>query len=125
MSREKQIDIITDLLTDFDEMGFEDFIIFAKGQTFDYRSSAKALFDGMKRELEMDGLTEMMKEELLAVDKAIEIDKEQMLRLNKNEIIPFIEEEIVTRYWFQEAGVEVRLRYDEQLKTALVSEMIG
>lgn len=109
----------------FDEMGFEDFIIFAKGQTFDYRSSAKALFDGMKRELEMDGLTEMMKEELLAVDKAIEIDKEQMLRLNKNEIIPFIEEEIVTRYWFQEAGVEVRLRYDEQLKKALVSEMIG
>lgn len=79
----------------------------------------------MKRELEMDGLTEMMKEELLAVDKAIEVDKEEMLRLNKTEIISFIEEEIVTRYWFQEAGVEVRLRYDEQLKKALVSEMIG
>lgn len=103
----------------FDEMGFEDFIFFAKGQTFDYRSSAKALFDGMKRELERDGLSEVMKEELLAVDKAIEVDKEEMLRLNKTEIIPFIEEEIVTRYWFQEAGVEIRLRYDEQLKKAL------
>ena len=30
-----------------------------------------------------------------------------------------IEEELATRYWFQEAGVIVRLRYDEQLKTAL------
>ena len=79
----------------------------------------------MKRELERDGLSEVMKEELLAVDKAIEVDKEEMLRLNKTEIISFIEEEIVTRYWFQEAGVEVRLRYDEQLKKALVSEMIG
>ena len=73
----------------------------------------------MKRELERDGLSEVMKEELLAVDKAIEVDKEEMLRLNKTEIISFIEEEIVTRYWFQEAGVEIRLRYDEQLKKAL------
>ena len=31
----------------------------------------------------------------------------------------YIEEEIATRYWFQEAGVKVRLRYDKQLKNAL------
>jgi carboxyl-terminal processing protease len=57
------------------------------------------------------------------MEKALEMDKERFIRLKKDEIIPFIEEEIATRYWFQEAGVKVRLRYDDQLKKALVSPM--
>jgi carboxyl-terminal processing protease len=47
------------------------------------------------------------------------MDKERFIRLKKNEIIPFIEEELVTRYWFQSEAVKIRLRYDEQLKKAL------
>ena len=107
----------------FTDEDFEDFIRFAKTQEFDYRSSAKTLFDQMKKELEKDGLADAMKPELEALGKAIEMDKERFIRLKKDEIIPFIEEELATRYWFQEAGVKVRLRYDEQLKKALVSPM--
>ena len=107
----------------FTDEDFEDFIRFAKTQEFDYRSSAKTLFDQMKKELEKDGLADAMKPELDALNKAIEMDKERFIRLKKDEIIPFIEEELATRYWFQEAGVKVRLRYDEQLKKALVSPM--
>lgn len=103
----------------FTDEDFEDFINFAKTQDFDYRSSAKTYFDSMKKELEKEGLAETMTEELNALEKAIEMDKEKFIRLKKDEIIPFIEEEIVTRYWFQEAGVKIRLRYDEQLKKAL------
>lgn len=107
----------------FNDEDFDDFIRFAKTQDFDYRSSAKALYDQMKRELERDGLADSMKPELEAMEKALEMDKERFIRLKKDEIIPFIEEEIATRYWFQEAGVKVRLRYDDQLKKALVSPM--
>ena len=107
----------------FTDEDFEDFIRFAKTQEFDYRSSAKTLYDQMKKELEKDGLADAMKPELEALGKAIEMDKERFIRLKKDEIIPFIEEELATRYWFQEAGVKVRLRYDEQLKKALVSPM--
>jgi carboxyl-terminal processing protease len=60
-----------------------------------------------------------MSAELNALEKALEIDKEKFLRLKKDEIIPFIEEELAVRYWYQEAGVQVRLRYDKQLKDAL------
>ena len=98
---------------------FEDFIAFAKTQDFDYRSSAKTYFDQMKKELDKDGLAESMKAQLEALEKSLEIEKEQFLRLKMEEIIPFIEEEIATRYWFQEGGIEVRIRYDEQLKKAL------
>lgn len=107
----------------FSDEGFEDFIAFAKEQDFDYRSSAKTYFDQMKKELEKEGLAEAMAEEIKAMEKAIEMDKEKVIRLKKDELIPFIEEEIATRYWFQEAGVQVRLRYDDQLKKALESNV--
>ena len=103
----------------FGDSDFEDFITFAKTQDFDYRSSAKTLFDQMKKELAKDGLAETMKPELDALEKAIEMDKEKFIRLKKDEIIPFIEEEISVRYYYQEAGIKVRLRYDSQLKKAL------
>jgi len=108
----------------FSDEDFEDFIRFAKTQEFDYRSSAKTLYDQMKKELERDGLAEAMSSELDAMEKALEMDKERFIRLKKDEIIPFIEEELATRYWFQEAGIKVRLRYDDQLMQALASPMV-
>lgn len=107
----------------YTDTDFEDFIAFAKTQEFDYRSSAKTFYDQMKKELEKDGLAQTMSAELEALEKALEMDKEKFIRLKKDEIIPFIEEEIATRYWFQEAGVKIRLRYDDQLKKALTSKM--
>ena len=106
----------------FTDKDFEDFIAFAKTKEFDYRSSAKTLYDKMKKELEEDGLAESMSAELTALENALEIDKEKFLRLKKDEIIPFIEEELAVRYWYQKAGIQVRLRYDKQLKDALVSK---
>ena len=106
-------------MADFHFADYDDFIAFAADKKFDYRSSARALFDEMKKNLEEDGLTEAMSGELDALRKSLEMDKETFLRLKKEEIIPFIEEEIVVRYYFQEAGVEVRIRNDEQLHKAL------
>lgn len=108
----------------FSDEEFEDFIRFAKTQEFDYRSSAKTLYDQMKKELEADGLAETMADELAALEKALEMDKEKFIRLKKDEIIPFIEEELAVRYWFQEAGIQVRLRYDDQLKEALTKPLV-
>lgn len=103
---------------------YEDFVKFASGREFDYRSSAKTYFDRVKEELEKDGLKESLSSQLEALDKAIDMEKEEFLRLKKDEIIPFIEEEIVVRYYFQEAGVKVRIRYDDVLKQALASPRI-
>ena len=108
----------------FTDADYKDFVEFAKGKEFDYRSSAKTYFDQVKRELESDGLADSMKEQIEALDKAIDMDKETFLNLKKDEIIPFIEEEIAVRYYFQEAGIEVRLRTDEQLKEALEKPLI-
>ena len=103
---------------------YEDFIAFAKGKEFDYRSSAKTYFDRAKEELKRDGLDAAMQSELDALEKSLNMSKEEFLRLKREEIVPLIEEEIVVRYYFQEAGVKVRIRYDDALRQALASERI-
>ena len=103
----------------FSDSDYSDFVEYAKNKEFDYRSSARTYFDQMKKELDKDGLSQSMSEELDALQKALDIEKEQFLTLKKDEIIPFIEEEIVVRYYFQEAGIQIRLRYDDQLKQAI------
>ena len=108
----------------FFDADYEDFIQFAMGKKFDYRSGARALYDQMKRELDRDGMSDSMKDEIEALGKKLEIEKRDFLLLKKDEIIPFIEEEIAVRYYFQEAGVKVRLRYDTALKEALTKPLI-
>ena len=107
-----------------DQNDYEDFVNFAKNREFDYRSSAKTYFDRAKEELKRDGLDEVMKEQLDALDEMINMEKEDFLYLKSSEIIPFIEEEIAVRYYFQEAGVKIRIRYDDALRQAIASERI-
>ena len=103
---------------------YDGFVKFALGKEFDYRSSARANFDQMKKQLEKDQLADGMKAQLDAMEKALEISKEDFLRLKKDEIVPFIEQEIAVRYWYQVGGVEIRLRYDDALRQALASPLI-
>ena len=110
---------------DFHFTDYDDFVAFARDKQFDYRSSARALFDEMKKTLAEDGLEDTMSAELAALEKSLDMDKETFLRLKKDEIIPFIEEEIAVRYWFQKAGIQVRLRYDDQLREALTKPAIS
>ena len=110
---------------DFHFADYEDFVAFCADKTFDYRSSARAYLDEVKKNLDEDGLAEAASEELAALEKKLEMDKDTFLRLKKDEIIPFIEEEIVVRYYFQKAGIRVRTRYDEQLHKALEQPAIS
>ena len=108
----------------FSDADYEDFIAFARDKEFDYRSSAKTYFDRAKEELRLDGLDEAMKPQLEALEAKLNMEKEEFLRLKKDEIIPFIEQEIAVRYYFQTAGVQIRIRYDDTLRQALASERI-
>ena len=79
----------------------------------------------MRKELVKDGMAESMASQLDALEKGLNMEKEQFLLLKKSEIVPFIEEEIAVRYYYQEAGIQVRLRYDTQLREALTKPLIS
>jgi carboxyl-terminal processing protease len=106
-------------LADFHFTEYDDFVNFASGKEFDYRTSSRTAVDELREALADEGLSEAAEAQLAALESALDISKEDYLRLKKDEIVPFIEEEIAVRYYFQEAGYAIRLRYDTQLQTAL------
>lgn len=106
-------------LNDFHFTEYDDFVNFASGKEFDYRTSSRTAVDELREALADEGLSEAASAQLAALESALNISKEDYLRLKKDEIVPFIEEEIAVRYYFQEAGYAIRLRYDTQLQTAL------
>jgi carboxyl-terminal processing protease len=107
----------------FDE--YDDFVEFASKQEFDYRSGAKTYFDAMRDSLKRESPDPETLELLEALDRKVNLSKEEALRRAKDELIPFIEEEIVIRYRFHRAGMEIRLRYDDELREALNSPRIN
>lgn len=98
---------------------FEDFVKFAAGKDFDYRSESKALLDEVKKTIKEEGLGNLAGALTDSLAKAVDLDKAEIIRYNKDQITPFIEEEIIIRYYFQPAGVKIRLRTDNQLHEAL------
>ena len=106
-------------LEDFHFTEYDDFVKFASGKEFDYRTSSRTAVDELREALADEGLGEAAEAQLAALEAALDISKEDYLRLKKEEIVPFIEEEIAVRYYYQEAGYAIRLRYDTQLQTAL------
>jgi len=103
---------------------YKDFVEYAKTKEFDYRTSARSLYDQMVKELDKDGLKDSMSSELKALESKLEMEKEEFLMLKKDEIVPFIENELAIRYYYQQAGVKLNLRYDDVLKKALESPLI-
>ena len=92
---------------------------FAASKEFDFRSESLQMLQSLEKSLEKDGLKEHCSEALETLRKAVNLEKRECIALTKDEIMPLLEEEIAVRYYFQTAGVEVRLRYDRQLSEAL------
>lgn len=103
-------------LTDGD---YDDFVHWASTQEFDSRSEAETYFDLMRKQLKEDGLEQDAAEALSAMEKYVKMDKKAALMLAKSQILPILEEEVAVRYYFQAAGIKVRIRTDVQLKEAV------
>ncbi|MCF0178261.1 MAG: peptidase S41, partial [Bacteroidales bacterium] len=113
----KNIDKIEDIaLTDAD---YEDFIAYAKNFDFDYRSGMQTEIENLIKVAKYDGIYEKCREQIEALAKSVDIDKETTLRDKKAEIIPLIEVELAGKYFFQSGAGQVALRDDSQLYNAL------
>ena len=98
---------------------YEDFVKYAAAQDFDARTAAQTVLDQLIKAARTEGLYDTYKEEIEALQKKVNMDKETVLRAKKDEILPIVEQEIVTCYYFNRASVPVALRYDAQLREAV------
>ncbi|MBQ6300106.1 MAG: S41 family peptidase [Bacteroidales bacterium] len=98
---------------------YEDFVKYAATQDFDARTAAQTALDQLIKAAKSEDLYDNYKDEIEALQKKVNMDKEAVLRAKKAEILPLVEQEIVTRYYFNRAAVPVALRYDAQLREAV------
>ena len=92
---------------------------YAAAQDFDARTAAQTALDQMIKAAQAEDLYDNYKDEIEALQQKVNMDKETVLRAKKDEILPLVEQEIVTCYYFNRASVPVGLRYDEQLREAV------
>lgn len=98
---------------------YEDFVKYAATQDFDARTAAQTALDQLIKAAKSEDLYDNYKDEIEALQKKVNMDKEAVLRAKKDEILPLVEQEIVTCYYFNRASVPVALRYDKQLSGAV------
>lgn len=98
---------------------YDAFVEWASKEAFDIRSESETYYDLLVGQLKKDGMYNDAAESLAALEKVVRMEKKDALLRNRDNIRPILEEEIVVRYYYQAAGVKLRIRYDDQLKQAL------
>lgn len=98
---------------------YEQFVEYAASQDFDSRSAAQTALDQLVEAAKQDGLYDGYKAEIDALSARINMDKADILRAMKSEIVPLVETEIVTKFYFSGKANIISLRNDPQLDAAL------
>jgi len=105
---------------------YQQFVAYASGRDFDARTESQIEMEQILKTAEREGMTEDVEglegqmKELLA---KVTLSKEDFLRNYKDELLHFLEEEIMTKYYYGAGAAQLMLRYDEDLLAVL--EKVG
>ncbi len=109
-------DAKTFTLTDND---FNDFVKWLDGKDYSYKSKAEEALDKFKEVAVKENYFEAIKNDYALVQKSLSHDKTQDLMKNKKEILRLLQDEIVSRYYFQRGRYQNQLLDDEEIKEAI------
>lgn len=98
---------------------YAEFVEWAAAQDFDSRSESETYCDLLEEQLKKDGMYEEASAVLDSLKAVVKMDKKSGLMHSREALRPLLEEEIAVRYYYQGAGIKLRLRTDTQLKEAL------
>ncbi|EKD30810.1 MAG: hypothetical protein ACD_77C00476G0013 [uncultured bacterium] len=103
---------------------FNKFVEYASGREFDHRTASEVDYDRLMATAKREGLINEMDKDLKLIESKIKLGKSGSIRKNADEIKSLLEEEIVSRYYFQRGRIESIIRKDKQLKEAIVADLI-
>jgi carboxyl-terminal processing protease len=97
---------------------YADFIIYLKDKDYNYKTREEIELEEFKKDVEEEKGFEAIKPEYEALANKLKNNKKDDLEQNKALIKKYLEEEIVSRYYFQKGRIEFSLRHDDDLKEA-------
>jgi len=101
------------------ETEFKDFLKWLEGKDYSYKTKTEESLAKFKEIAEKENYFDAIKNDYEMVQKSLSHDKTQDLLKNKKEIKRLLQDEIVTRYYFQRGRYQNQLRDDEEVKEAI------
>jgi carboxyl-terminal processing protease len=102
------------------EADYTDFITFLQDKSYEYKTESEKLLDQFKEIAQKEHYFSDLSGEFDALYTKKKATKSNDLQKFKPEIIEFVTEEIVSRYYFQKGRIEASFATDAELKEALV-----
>lgn len=103
---------------------FNKFVEYASGREFDHRTASEVDYDRLIATAKREGLINEMDKDMKLIESKIKLGKSGSIRKNADEIKSLLEEEIVSRYYYQRGRIESIIRKDKQLKEAIAAQLI-
>jgi carboxyl-terminal processing protease len=98
---------------------YDEFVAFVEQSGFRYESAALKDYERFRDDLRDEAYFSEVEPELEALRREIETHRARDIRLHRAEIIPFLQQEIVTRYYHEEGRMQVGFRTDDDLQQAV------
>lgn len=107
-------------LTDAD---FQQFVSYINDKDYDYTTKSEKAMEDLKKNSEEEKYFQDITTEYDALKNKLAHNKQADVEKNKTEILQLLEEEIISRYYYQSGRIETALQHDPELKKAI--EVLG
>lgn len=97
---------------------FNGFVKFLEGKDYSYKTETEILLDSLKQVAIREKYFDAAKADFASLQAKVSHDKQQDLLKNKDEIMRLLENETISRYYYQKGRIAQALRYDDDLKKA-------
>lgn len=101
------------------EAEYQDFITYLKDKEYAYKSKSEVELQELQKNAEEEEYMNDLKAEFKALSDKITANKKDDLIKHKNAIKAYLEEEIISRYYFQTGRIEFNIKNDSDIKKAL------
>ncbi|MCE3280638.1 MAG: peptidase [Bacteroidetes bacterium] len=98
---------------------FDEFVVFLTGKEYDYTTKTEKSLEDLKVNAKSEKALDDINADLEALKLKIMHNKKDDLVKYKHEIKQFLEEEIASRYYFQNGRLEASMKDDPELKEAI------
>lgn len=107
----------------FSEANYQQFLTFLQERHYEYKNETYLAIEELRKIAKDDSSLESIKEQIVAMEKILSESSKHELDKNRQEIVNLIEEEIVSRYYYQRGKLMVRLKSDLVLQETI--EMVS
>lgn len=103
----------------FSDDDFKDFLEYLSTKEYDYVTGSEKKLEELKQNAESEKSFTEIKDEFTALKTKLSHSKQQDVQKNKEEIVQLLEEEIISRYYFQKGRMQASLKNDKEVRKAI------